>query len=319
MFPIQKIKAGIQNPDKIPRFLKNLALSKYHNFGSKEMNIYEKNWDLLIILDACRVDTMQEVASEYDFLPEKIPSKISVGGGSVQWMKKTFTSEWKHEIENTTYITANPHSERVLGESTEGLYAQKGGTIDRLSWFQSFAPVYEHRWDDEKGTVSPEAVTDEFFRLYPDEISDRIVIHYMQPHFPSIPDNLSQGMDIHDDAKWENNDIWTLIRRGHVSTERAYEAYKENLKYVLSEVNRILTNTNFDRVIITADHGNAFGKWGEIAHGQMFLKATREVPWIVTEAEKIENNIPETRNEREDDTIESLSVEEKLESLGYKV
>jgi hypothetical protein len=31
-------------------------------------NVFDQKWDLLIILDACRVDSLRAVADEYDFL-----------------------------------------------------------------------------------------------------------------------------------------------------------------------------------------------------------------------------------------------------------
>lgn len=75
-------------------------------------NVYEKDWDVLLVLDACRVDVMEEVASEYEFLdhPGTHRSTASTSG---EWMRTTFTEEYIHEIENTIYITANGHSEEV--------------------------------------------------------------------------------------------------------------------------------------------------------------------------------------------------------------
>jgi hypothetical protein len=31
------------------------------------INIYEKDWDLLVVLDTCQVDAMKEVIGEYYF------------------------------------------------------------------------------------------------------------------------------------------------------------------------------------------------------------------------------------------------------------
>jgi len=33
-------------------------------------NIYERDWDALVVLDACRVDILREVADEYEFIDE---------------------------------------------------------------------------------------------------------------------------------------------------------------------------------------------------------------------------------------------------------
>lgn len=57
-----------------------------------------------LILDACRVDVMSEVADEYSFLNQ--PDEItSVGSSSIEWIENTFTDEYKEEMRNTAYVT----------------------------------------------------------------------------------------------------------------------------------------------------------------------------------------------------------------------
>ena len=76
------------------------AVTSRRPFGK---NIYEKDWHVLLVLDACRVDTLQEVADEYEFI-ENVESVWSVGSQSAEWMANTFRSDWYDEIEATTYI-----------------------------------------------------------------------------------------------------------------------------------------------------------------------------------------------------------------------
>jgi hypothetical protein len=65
-------------------------------------NVYEKDWDLLLILDACRVDAIEEVADEYSFL-DTPGTMRSVASTSIEWMEETFTDEYSDEIKNTVY------------------------------------------------------------------------------------------------------------------------------------------------------------------------------------------------------------------------
>lgn len=310
---------GIRNPQKVPpfilRYIKRSILNLYYDYDSKQTNIYERDWDLLIILDACRVDTIEEVSDEYEFLPESIPYITSVAGGSPKWLANTFSKEWISEINRTAYLSANPHTRRVLGETMDGLFTEVGGPEDRLSDFEHFAPIWETHWDEDLETVPARAVTDYLIEFYRSQPSERTVAHYMQPHFPSIPDPIGEGMDIENDAHWNSNDVWTLIKNGDISVDDAYESYVQNLRYVLDDIEVVLSNVDAEKVIITADHGNAFGEWGEYGHGKSCVGATRNVPWIEVSATDSNTYIPESN---EAPSNESVSVEEKLQALGYK-
>ena len=39
------------------------------NYGT---SVYEEDWDVLIVLDACRPDVLEHLAQEYTFLPETV-------------------------------------------------------------------------------------------------------------------------------------------------------------------------------------------------------------------------------------------------------
>ena len=310
---------GLRNPQKVLPFIlrsiKRGILSSYYNYDSKQTHIYERDWDLLIILDACRVDTIKEVANEYEFIPEHVPSITSVAGGSPKWLANTFTEEWIEEIEKTAYLSANPHTRRVLGPQMDGLFTEVGGPEDRLSDFEYFSPIWETHWDNELETVPPRAVTDHLIEFYRNQPSERTIAHYMQPHFPSIPSPVGEGMDIENQAHWNSNDVWSLIKKGELSVERAYDSYKENLRYVLDDIELVLSNIDAERVVITADHGNAFGEWWAYGHGKSHIGSVRNVPWIETSAQDEEVYIP---GDGSTTAVESISVEEKLQALGYK-
>lgn len=69
-------------------------------------NIYNRDWNLLVILDACRFDMYQEVVGASDYI-------ISVGSTSTEWMDKTFNNANSSIIADTAYISANPYSHRL--------------------------------------------------------------------------------------------------------------------------------------------------------------------------------------------------------------
>ena len=254
-------------------------------------NIYEKEWDLLIVLDACRVDAMEKVVGEYSFLSGPGRHR-STGSTSGEWMRTSFTDKYKDEIENTVYVTANPHSSEV--ESLP---------------FLAFEDVYNYGWDSEIGTVPADTVTDiaiKSGRQHADS-RERMVVHYMQPHFPSIPDPIGHG------DKFDN--VWKGLMIGRGDEDEIWNCYIENLRYVLDYVEVLLENIDADTVAITADHGNAKGEWGVYDHPLgVPIDCVKTVPWCRTTATDEDTRTPSSRKS---DEVEK-TVNDRLKSLGYR-
>jgi hypothetical protein len=264
-------------------------------FGRGE-HVFERDWDVLLLLDACRVDLMAEVADEYDFLdsPETLHS---VGSSSIQWIERTFADEYRDELQNTVYVTGNPFSKRVLADG------------DLLALDE----VWRYAWDDDRGTIPADPITDRAIAAGREHDYDRLVVHYMQPHFPSIPDPLSDGMNtstLGDGEGWDTP--WHMLRRGELDEATVWASYRANLEYVLDDVATLLENLDADTVAISADHANAKGEWGIYGHPKVPIKAIREVPWYETTARDTGAYEPEL-----EPGVERGAIEDKLESLGY--
>lgn len=313
---LSRVKRGVENPmAALTYVLDRLSPTRYY-YDLQQTNVYERNWDVLPVLDACCVDTLQEVTAEYDFLPEEIKSIISVGAGSPDWMTNTFEDDYLDEVGRTAYVSANPHAKRVLGSTMEGRHAERGGSKDRTADFESFVPLWEHWWDNDAGTVPARPVTDYIIDFCRSDKNDRVIAHYMQPHFPSIPNQLGEGMVMGEDTRWASGHTWSMVGTD-ISTEDAYESYVENLRYVLDDVKLLLSNLDAERVIITADHGNAFGELGQFGHEYKFLSCVREVPWVKVSATDDGNYEPDVNSELPDGH-QDPSADEKLRVLGYK-
>lgn len=285
---------------------------RYYNL--RETNIFDRDWDAALILDACRVDALQAVAPEYDFLPDTIPSTVSVGAGSPRWMADTFTDGYHSKIAETAYVTGNPHSRRVMDPSEEGLHSHYNTETDAISMLGRFEPVYEHAWDADKGTVRGRDITAALVQLNRDGEYDRLIAHYMQPHFPSVPSPTGHTLDIDDEARSTNN-IYDRMESGELSVEVVWSAYLDNLRYALDEVSVVLNNLDADRVVITADHGDSFGERELYGHGYGFLGVNRRVPWVTVSA-------TDTGEFQPDAVFESpateTAVDEQLAALGYR-
>jgi hypothetical protein len=260
-------------------------------------NIYDHEWDLLIILDACRVDLLNEVADEYDYL-DSLGSIVSVGEDSTQWLKRTFTESHSSLIDETDYVTGNPHTDAVFGSRPEP------ANVDE---------VWKYAFDSEKGMMPARPITDQAIATARESTNDRMIVHYMQPHFPAVSDmELGDPMNLNTDDHWYS--VWDQLKAGEVDQTRVWEAYRENLRYVLDEVDLLLLNVDADRAVITADHANAFGELGFWGHRRHPVMALRRVPWCVTDGTDTGSYSPSLEQEADDEP----DVNEQLEALGYR-
>lgn len=279
-------------------------------------NVYDREWDVLIVLDACRVDTLREVADEYDFIDD-VDEMWSVGSHSAEWLAQTFSADYRAEIERTHYVTGNPHTTRVLEQR---MMPPMNNTLpfDGTEWdvvdidaFDSVTMVWETQKDDTYRVTLPQAMTDYAIDAGRTRDSDRLIVHYMQPHLPYIGQAFAEGRA---PTEIEING-YECLESGDADRETVYELYTETLRLVLDEVAVLLENIDADRVAITADHGEEFGEVGAYGHPEGFPHPiVKKVPWVETSARDTGSRDPDI------DTDEKLDVdlEEHLQDLGYR-
>jgi len=220
--------------------------------------VVEEDWDYLIVLDACRYDTFREVV-------DRSAGYIISGGTDTQsWLEWNFRKRYKDVI----YIAGNPHFASAHLKKTLG-----------FAPFYMVKEVWDYGWDSTLKAVPPEAVTNaalDTLCKFPDK---RMIIHYNQPHTPYLSDR-----ELRVDGTEKT--IWDLARRGEISIERIKKAYKENLRIVMKEVERLEEQLS-GRVIVTADHGDLFGECGLYGHvGRLRVEALVKVPWLILKDEK---------------------------------
>lgn len=165
------------------------AASRAFSHLERPSTIWEYDWDVLCLLDGCRLDVMREVAAAggYDFLPapEAIDHVWSAGSQSAEWMARTFHADHADRMARTAYVTGNPFTaqscEHILAVESEGLPLSP----------DDFGLLYEawrDEWVDESvSTIPPGPLTEAAvatWRGRADLGIDRVVVHYMQPHAP---------------------------------------------------------------------------------------------------------------------------------------
>lgn len=257
--------------------------------------VYERDWDVLVILDACRYDMYQRIVGPSD-------SIMSVASTSTEWMRKTFAARYDDAMAATAYVSANPYSHK--------LDADRFGLLDH---------VWKDHWDEDLGTIPAEPVTDHGIAIARSGDYDRVILHYMQPHFPFIADGEGfgrlgrGGFGLGED---DSVNVWDMVESGELDRDVVSDAYDANLAYVFESVETLLANVD-GTVAITADHGNALGEWGMWGHrAYVPSMALRKVPWDVRQCHDGGTYHPDwdpTVPDRQADE----DVQDRLRALGY--
>ena len=277
-------------------------------------------WDICLVLDGCRVDLLQEVADEYEWLPAaaNIASKRSIASCSEDWIPRTFDSNVRPD--SVGYITANPFS------------GHDSPTHDTLplneAEFALLDEVWREAWEEsaEYGikTTEPEIVTDHAIAAWRRRQKlglGRLVVHYMQPHQPfrTRPEwcsDVATFADLVDDSDEKALCQWRELDKGNRNQAEVWAAYRDNLRWVLDDVTRLLSNADAN-VLITADHGNATGEWYTYGHPPATLCPTaRRVPMTIVsgtdeQTDEVDVNFSTSRRTTDEE------LQEQLSALGY--
>lgn len=274
----------------------------------KPQRPFESDWDYLFVLDAARYDAFEAVYTDYfDGTLEKRDSEASA---TPEWVEKHF--EGYYEL---SYFSANPFINSLPYPLKEtGMVDYETTPSEHVS---RIVDVWDDAWDDRLGTVKPEDVNRAFESS--DDPDTRAVVHYMQPHAPFLgrgkgrinktiqggfstlkqngavdrlgsvlddrgPDvigRLEESETVMKLAMLSNLDLRSLsaVLRGG-TRETLLEYHEENLRTALDSLSQLASQLD-GRIVVTSDHGEAFGEegvWGH--HIETHIPALVEVPWI---------------------------------------
>lgn len=306
-------------------------LGVWHTIGTRlrpGLNVFERDWDALIVLDACRVDALRAVAGEYSFLDE-VPRVLSAGSGSHEWMAHTFRKKYSDEIARTAYTNPNGFSELCFIDHEYP--PRRTVPFGSFRWDVADADDFgllDINWkrghDSELGIVPPRFMTDRGIRIGRETDFDRYIVHYYQPHKPYLAGPIRESRPPTD----LESEPWEHLKSDAATRQEVWELYLDNLRFVLDDVAILLRNLDAERVVITADHGDAIGEFRAYGHPEGFLHpVTRYVPWAETTAADERTYHPdsgaeighehrlETESRREE---VDATVVDRLSELGYK-
>lgn len=306
MSTLSRLRRGINTP---AFFLRHANRLYHRRLGSKNKNaagaeIFEEDWDNLAILDACRYDMFEQ----HSTLPGRLEHRYSKGSSTVEFLRANFTGR---DLRDTVYVTANPQLYRNRDDLQVNLH-------DVINIWK------EDGWDEEYHTVLPETVTEyaqEAAEKYPDK---RLLVHYIQPHYPFIGSQTE--FDKHqlvDEGSGERN-VWYQLMTGTLDVDREtiWQLYMENLEYAHPHIEELLTTLE-GKTVVTADHGNMVGErafpfpiteWGH-PRG-IYTEQLVKVPWLVHQNGSRRTIMAEEPSRVTND-VDEETVRDRLRNLGY--
>lgn len=259
--------------------------------SSNQLNkLSTTDWDILIVLDACRLDFLESSANW------PIESVISPASCTPEWLDKVASSR---VLSGSRVVSANPQYEKV----------------DADLGCEEIEPHWETHWDKTLQTTVPEPVLDRVGEISR-ESSGKVVGHLQQPHWPYIAKLGEEWLLAYNKLDpWNNKNkqitsLQVAMQRGLVDIGIAKKAYESSVNSVWSTLKTYLARwvSNGNTVVVTADHGETFGRYREFGLYEhpcrCHVSPLVKVPWIEISA-------------GDKPTKASDSVEKKLQALGY--
>ena len=312
----ESLSARVPSTDRLEQTADAImkVLSSWAPHGT---DVFEEEWDVLVILDTCRADAMDEIATEYEFVSPGT-SVWSRGSATREWVPHTFTRSNLEEIRDTALVTANPTSRWGLGHEAQPEWPEftkrltRWDTVDPDD-FLAFDEVWQYGPQNPfSGTVMPYAVTDRAISAWRSESPDRMIVHYLPPHQPYGAGALRENRALNDVERAP----WKALKDG-TPREDVWRRYLDELQFGLDSVRTLVEDIDAERIVITSDHGEAFGEFGLYAHPMVPIPQLRKVPWVETSGQGRDEYTTRLEPTGGNDALES-AVEEQLELLGYR-
>jgi len=326
-----------RTPENVSKFALHTTQNAFfeYRYGEGE-DFMKRDWDNLIILDACRYDVFASLFRTY--IDGDLHSIVSKGAHSWEFMKGNFVGK---ELHDTVYTTGNAHTSKLADPVFHSIQSVDIESIATKPSYQRIVDDFDAISPEESYAVFPETVASRALESQEYFPKKRHVVHFMQPHTPYLgkyglglyQDILEHEDELDIDLSGRFGDINIDLSRNFrniaqndavpVDENTLRVAYAENLKLVLDQVDRLADELD-GRTVITADHGEQLGEKALAYYKQktfghphlVHTEALCKVPWVIVESEERREVVSElpTQSQRIDDD----DVGNQLRALGYK-
>lgn len=297
MIDMQTIFKVINNPMKAARYSRfevEVAVRRINQYVHQRrdepnsFDLMERDWDTAIILDACRFDYFKQE----NIFDGKLTQETAPGGASQEFIREMFLGR---ELHDTVCVTGNPFVSLLEPETFHEL-------------------IVDEAWDVGNRQAAPDQVTEAAIRAHNKYPNKRVIVHYMQPHFPIYH---SEYDFVNDGIRWQNGQFWPVS----VSRKEVRDGYRANLRHVLSYVKDLVEEID-GKAILTADHGELLGERVQPIpirtynhHKGLYVPELLDVPWLElhsSDRRTIRSDPPKSGQE-----ISEEDRNKRLEALGY--
>lgn len=253
------------------------------------INVMDKDWDNLILLDSYRADLFREQSC----LEGDLSIFVSQGTWSLEFIVNNFRESKFHD---TVVVTANP-------------YYQRYEKIDQNT-FHSI--VYCEKTE---GIESFDEVTKKAIEASEEFPNKRLIIHYMKPHAPHVGETSDTYRE-----KFGNvfPGMFLLYRSGVISKPILKQSYTDTINTIEPKVQNLIDNIN-GKSVVSSDHGENLGEtyFGltQVGHGNPTPECYN-IPWL--EMEYDERREITEKQPTNPTTVDEEALENSLRALGYQ-
>jgi len=293
MYSFADLIRAVKSPRTAGRELNRLYHQRLGRWQCNQsgVDVFNEDWDSLIILDACRFDYYQKHAD----INGVLETRISRGAATKEWVRANFGGRQLHD---TVYVTSNSWLLKLQDE------------IDTEVHDVIHIPKPPHEVTERALDVAEE---------YPHK---RLVVHFIPPHHPFVGPTADEYLPEYDE---QLDNLFGKLESGvvQVPDEKLQQAYVENLERVLPEVEKLLSELE-GKTVVTADHGELLGDRcspvpvkGYGHHVGLYVPELVRVPWHIHstgDRRDIRSDVPANS-----DTVSDKKVDQRLENLGYKL
>lgn len=251
--------------------------------------LHAVDWDILVVLDACRADVLRDTASW------PVQTAVSPASCTPEWLRAIASCEL---FADTHILSGNPQYEKV---------GVKYGC-------KTLEPFWETHWESTLQTTLPEPMLNRVDEVI-DDATGGVVAHLQQPHWPYVAKLGGEWMLACDKlGPWSVSDgdtasLQVAMQRGLIDIEKAKQAYKASIRSVWKTLSEYLSQwvDQGHTIVVTADHGETFGRFREFGFYEhpcgCHVPPLVNVPWIELRPPK--------------KTQADKTVENRLRALGY--
>lgn len=301
MYTLSSFNRGIRDPHLIFREVNRAyyRLTRSGEFNSRGTDIFDADWDNLIILDACRYDVFRERAD--DLLPGQLERRTSRAATTSEFVRAHFANRKLHDV---VYVTGNSWILKIGDDIGADVFSVVNAKNDR---------DFDQHW-----------ITEEAVQAAEDHPDKRILVHFIPPHHPFVGPTAEEHLPSFEE---QASDFFERVRRREldVPDDLLRIVYAENLDRVLPRVEELLDEFR-GKTVVTADHGEHLGdrsspipvkEYGH--HGGLYSEPLVAVPWHVHVNGDRKDIVEDEPLEDDIDRRSPEEIDHQLRALGYKV